>query len=93
MTNHKQIVLDYVTQNKDVLKELMNEHIVTRDNLLVTEPFIFHEEIKLQFKGICDWLIANEISKHGSLTVEDCMIVLIDVGIENIYPEIFTKET
>lgn len=90
--NHKEFVLDYITQNKDVLKEKINPYVETRDRVLKTESFIFHDEIRTQCYDIARWLISQELCKDGSLTVEDCMIVLGDIGIENVYPDLFPKK-
>ena len=87
--NYKQIIIDYITQNKDILKEKIEPYIETRDRVLQTEAAIFHSEIQTQCKDIAKWIISKEISQNGIVTIEQSMVELSDMGIENIYPEFF----
>lgn len=87
--NNKELVIDYVVENKDYLFEKIKQYIETRDNLLKTLNFIFHEEVEKQAHDIASWVISNEISQKGIATIEESMIILSELGLKNIYPQNF----
>lgn len=81
--NSKELIKDYLINNREDIVSLLNPYIVQRDNLLSQLGTEFTNDIVDQFEYLAKRLIADHLSKAmiDGLSPED---ILIDVTALNL---------
>lgn len=79
---NKERIIQYLIDNKQYLKYLVDPHTKTRNRLLKEQPREFHDDIIFNYDDLVKFIIVNETSKSLALDYETICIILDNTNLE-----------
>lgn len=77
----KQRIIEYLVDNKEYLKTLIQDLSEQKDILLQTQHAIFYKEIMIQYKNTIKEIVSIEIAKSLGTDTENINLVLDQIDL------------